>query len=385
MGNAFTNFLNSTVYGLTNNPADMKDYQHADRLYVKNTYARAPKVGFLYFVEFNINRDAVNNETWAQRDMQDVGLLVKKTDLPKFSITQETINQYNRKTLVQTKINYSPVNIEFHDDNSDITTSLWKNYYQYYYVDGIYPEASPLFREKVLQYDDTKYGSIDYPYGFNNFPVKPFFNSIEIYVLHQRKFTQMTLINPIVTEWAHDSLNQDEGARTLTNKMTVMYESVGYRQGKVVKNQDPPKFGQVYYDSQPSPLTVGGGVPGTVLGAGGIIAGAESIFGENGSLVNAKSPLDFLGVALQTKNLYKGVSQINSTRLKTEGYSIATSVLGGISSTGNQPGGIEPAAIGGLTQNGFGLAANVGVNLFSNKNSSINGITKASPSNLTKT
>lgn len=383
MGTSFTNFLNDVGFGLTHNPADMKDYQHADRLYVRNTYARAPKVSFLYFVELKINRNAVLNQAWAQRDMKDVGLLVKKVDLPKFSITPETLNQYNRKTVIQTKLNYSPVNIEFHDDNSDITTNLWKNYYQYYYVDGVYSEATPVAREKIVQYGDTKYGTANYAYGFDNFPKLPFFESIEIYVLHQRQFTQITLVNPLITEWAHDSLNQDENSKTLANKMTVMYESVGYRQGKIVKGQNPPRFGEVYYDTQPSPLTIGGGIPGTIFGSSGIIAGAESIFGANGSLANAKSPLDFLGVALQSQNIYKGIGQINSTRLQSEGYSIGTSLLGGVSATGNQPGGVVPAAVGGLTQNGFGIVAKIGVNLFSNRNSSTNGTTKTTPSNLT--
>jgi hypothetical protein len=39
----------------------MKDYQHADRLYVRDTYSRAPKVGFLYFINFNLN--SINEKT----------------------------------------------------------------------------------------------------------------------------------------------------------------------------------------------------------------------------------------------------------------------------------------------------------------------------------
>ena len=135
MSNAFTNFLTNVGSGLFGgSDASMKDYQHANRLYVQNNYARAPKVNFLYFVNFNINQGVIIDKTWEEKRKNDVGLLVKRVDLPKFTIGTETLNQYNRRTVVQTKLTYGNVQIEFHDDNSDITTDLWKNYYQYYYI-----------------------------------------------------------------------------------------------------------------------------------------------------------------------------------------------------------------------------------------------------------
>ena len=96
---AFTNFLGGVTTGLFGNTAQLSDYQHASRMYVANTYARAPKVGFLYFVQFNLNKVALLDATWAgsQKHIDSVGLLVKSMDLPKFNIATETLNQYNRK------------------------------------------------------------------------------------------------------------------------------------------------------------------------------------------------------------------------------------------------------------------------------------------------
>ena len=88
MSNAFTNFLGGVVGGLLGDgDADMKDYQHADRLYVRNNYQRAPKFGFLYFVQFNINPGVIRNTEWLERGGRDVGLLVKNADLPKFTLS----------------------------------------------------------------------------------------------------------------------------------------------------------------------------------------------------------------------------------------------------------------------------------------------------------
>ena len=113
MSNSFNNFLTNNGNGVA-----FKSYSHATKLYVDDNFARAPKFGFLYFVSFNINAPALSGSYWPANGQQDVGLLVKKVDQPKFKIATETINQYNRKTNIQTKITYEPVSIEFHDDNS---------------------------------------------------------------------------------------------------------------------------------------------------------------------------------------------------------------------------------------------------------------------------
>jgi hypothetical protein len=343
MSNAFTNFLGGVTSGVFGSGGDLRDYQHANRLYVQNNYDRSPKVGFLYFVNFNVNRDIISklDPTYITRGLNDVGFLVKKVELPKFKISTETLNQYNRKTVIQTKMSYGEVSVDFHDDNADSTTNLWKNYYNYYYFDGKYGQARAA-DGRILEFTDTKYGVTDYNYGLDNFQDVNFFDSIDIFVLHKKRFTQVTLVNPKITDWTHDSLSQEESGRILSNKMNLAYEAVVYRQGKIKKNDDSGRFSAVYYDNTPSPLRSGGGLLGAV-------AGADAIFGEEGSLANAKTPLDYLGVALQTKDLVKSVSQLNKAGLKQEGYSILGGVLGNISSSGNQPGSVKNDINTGLT------------------------------------
>lgn len=389
MSNAFNNFLSGVTEGVFGNGANLKDYQHADRLYVRNTYARAPKVGFLYFVNFNINQKAVKDKKWITTNaIRDVGMLVKRIDMPKFTVATETLNQYNRKTVVQTKLTYNPINIDFHDDNSDITTRLWQNYYQYYYADSNYGDmpSGKLKKGQIPSaYTDTKYGKENNAYGLNNYQNEPFFETIDIYVLHQGKFTLITLVNPIVTEWAHDNLDQSDGSKILTNKMSVAFENVIYKTGgKIVKKSEPEGFAAVYYDTTPSPLSVGGNGTNTLFGAGGVIAGAAGIFGEDGLLNKEnKSPLDYLALAIQGNKLAKNVSSLSKSGLKTEGYSILNGVLGEVQATGNQPGGIGEAIKTGANQSGLGVLGNIGVNIFSGQNTSVTGNTKAKPSKLT--
>lgn len=376
MSNAFTNFLGSVASGIFDTSADLKTYQHADRLYVKDTYARTPKLGFLYYVIFDINRAALKDAKWIDRNKNAVGVLVKTIDLPKFQIDVQEVNQYNRKTLIQTKIKYQPINVTFHDDNSNIITDLWKNYYQYYFADSNYGSTT---RTNIESYRDTKYNETSYTYGLANFQKEPFFNKIEIYVFHQQKYSQYTLINPLVSDWSHDSLEQDQGAKTLTNRMTVNYENVIYNtdpSNRVTKNK-PEGFNQ-YYDKTPSPLSVGGNGTNTLFGPGGVIAGADGLLG---SVMNAKSPLDFLGAGIQAVQLGKNVKSLSKAGLKTEGYSILGGVLGNIQTTGNQPGGVTDNIRGSINNGNFGALGQIGVGLF--KNATVDNTTTGNLKKLT--
>lgn len=366
MSNAFNNFLGGVANGLFGRGPILKDYQHANRVYVKNSYARTPKLGFLYFVTYNINLQAIpQNNRWAREGYKEVGLLVKRIELPKFTISTETLNQYNRKTVVQTALKYNPINIDFHDDNSNITRDLWKAYFQYYYVDSTYGNNISK-KSTPIEFENTKYKLENTPYGLNSNQIAPFFRSIDIYVLHQQKFTQYTLVNPLVTDWNHDTLDQSDGAKILTNKMTLAYETVLYREGKITKT-DPERFSSVYYDTSPSPLSIAGNGTNRLFGPGGIIAGAAAVFGEEGTILER---------AIIGANVLRNARQLDRGGLRQEGYSILTGVLGEIQQTGNQPGGVGAAVQNGINQRGI-------VNIFSNQNSSIDDKTKAKPSTLT--
>ena len=249
MGTAFNNFMSNNGNGL-----NFKSYAHASGLYVDGNFARAPKFGFLYFIEFNITPGVVLDQRWLNADgAYDVGMLVKKIDMPKFKITTETINQYNRKTNIQTKLAYEPISVEFHDDNSDITNGLWKNYYKYYYVDSNYGDTNGGIRA----FDDTKYNTEQKFYGLNNFQSVPFFDSIDIYVIHQGRFNQMRIINPMITSWEHDQLDQATGSKVLQNKMSVAYEDVFYYNGTVEPGSGPGRYATKYYDNEPGAISVG--------------------------------------------------------------------------------------------------------------------------------
>jgi hypothetical protein len=367
MSNKFNQFLSLTL------PTVLRDYQHASRLYVDNNYAYSPKVGFLYYVVFNINPDAIIDQQWKNTGSMDVGLLVKKIDLPKFSVATETLNQYNRKTVVPTKLTYTPVSVEFHDDNIDVINKLWINYYKHYFADSSYGTNG-----EPLAFRDTKYGETDYQYGiYDNNTKIPFLTSVEIYSLHQQNFTQVTLINPKITEWAHDSLNQSEGSKTMQNRMSVAYENVLYDYGQIVAETNPPGFTAVHYDKTPSPLQIGGNPINNPIyvrqETGFDKPGAQRVFGKVGGTYRSPNPLlDIASILAKNYVNTKGI-----VRTKAPAYNIASGALGAVTktapgkfytppSTENQPGI-------------FNLPGGVGINIFKAINTSVDGKIRANP------
>ena len=346
----------------------MRDYQHANRLYVDSSYARSPKVGFLYFVQLNINPSLYKG---SNLDRQDVGLLAKKVDLPKFNIETETLNQYNRKTIVQKALKYNPVSIELHDDNSDITHNLWTNYYKNYYYDG--QQGSAAFK-------DTKYNFADYTYGrYDNGSLTDFFDSIDLYVLHQSKFTQYTLVNPKIKDWQHDSVGQ-EGTKILQNKMTVEYESVLYKQGEIVEGSKPLNWAVRYYDKTPSPNTINGKTGTKLQTPAQNLDKRAGDFDKKGKERNygtlRPQSSDIL-TQLGTIVLKNYINENGLTRQKSVAYNIAGSVMNATLSSGSGKYASPPSTES--APGVFNLPGGVGINIFKGFNTSVDGKIRANP------
>ena len=116
----FNGFLKQIARG-----DNVKDYQHASRLFVNNNYERSPKYTWLFHVYFDLNPELT---TVNQRNQIEAGMLVKSADLPKFRVDTKTFNNYNRPSIAQSKIRYEDINITFHDDSANIVRLLWFDY-----------------------------------------------------------------------------------------------------------------------------------------------------------------------------------------------------------------------------------------------------------------
>jgi hypothetical protein len=242
MSNRFNRYLGSQY---NTQKGNMADFQHASRLYVDDNFRLAPRTKFLYYAVFNINREAIRDSSFGDRHKLELNYLVKRMDLPKYSLQTENLNQYNRKTTTYTSIAYDPINLTFHDDNNGVTNSFWALYYGYYFQDRFNGESA---------YAPRPYkNKPNFRYGLDTDIRTPFFNSIELFTLSRHKFHAYLICNPRVTSWQHDQMDQTDGAGIIENQMTLAYDAVIYSYGKVSVD-DPSGFAVLHYDTMPSPL-----------------------------------------------------------------------------------------------------------------------------------
>lgn len=233
----------TTKYGSTNNQSEVTfaDYWHGSHTFVDNFYRLAPKHKFLYHVSFTINSSVAGG--FVEKHGNEISLLAKYADLPKFDIETETKQQYNRKKIVHTRLDYSPVVIRFHDDNEGVTTRLWQAYYDYYFADSqsLYPANNvykPLGPKK---------------YGLDNGSDEPFFTRISISELSRHTHHTAHLIMPKITGWQHDSVDASAGSEVLESTMQLQYEAVKYETGDIVEGSAPKGFATPeHYDQEKS-------------------------------------------------------------------------------------------------------------------------------------
>lgn len=318
------------ISGATNPKGNLGDFQHASRLFVDTDMRLAPKSRFNFHVVFSINTNALKDIGYAFKHRYEVGMLVKTVELPKFSIATETLNQYNRKKVVQTKIDYTPVSIKFHDDNLGVTRQLWENYYSYYYADPTAAKMSGSYNRIAMANGNF----IRTPYGFDNGSTIPFFDRITVYQMGKKKWNSYALINPMITAWNHDTLDYGTGTVSAEQSMTVAYESVVYANGIVAQGSPPGFGGPEHYDTMPSPISLPGGGTRTVFGEGGVLAGIEQVFGDVASGRAFNSPLDFISTATRAVNTYQNAKALSNAGVQQELTNLAVRGLAAVSSVG---------------------------------------------------
>lgn len=233
------------------NNVHLRDAEHARNLYTQNNLSFAPKTKFLYHVVFMLKDEAAKNAAPnTQNHIKELGVLAKSVDLPNYRVSTETRQQYNRKKNVQTRIDYDECRFVFHDDNASTTNSLLKEYYNFYYRDG---------RHSAVDYGTRdKFKEPNKKFGLDNGMKDAFFSHIKIYQLAQRKWWSYTLVNPLVTSFGHDTLDNADGAGVMENNMSIAYESVIYDQGNISETL-PTNFtdDETGYDKKSSPLING--------------------------------------------------------------------------------------------------------------------------------
>jgi hypothetical protein len=226
----------------------LRDQRHAARIFADDQFRLAPKQKFLFHVAFGLNKAALKVIDINERHGAEIGMLVKSVSLPKFTMSTDTANQYNRKKIIQYQHKFEDSTIKFHDDNMGLINSLWQNYYSYYFADSSSAKKSGAYDRNAIKNFDY----IKSKYGLDNGSTAPFFTYIKLYQMARHEYVSYTLHNPIIKTWDHAQVSYEE-KNLHDNTMTVGFEAVSYGRGEVTAG-DPIGFGMEHYDTTPSPL-----------------------------------------------------------------------------------------------------------------------------------
>lgn len=341
----------------------LRDFQHASRIFRSDSYSYSPKFKFLFHVTFEINTELVGIKAFFPEGTNThFGLAVKNVQLPTYTFDTTTLNQYNRKRIVQTKVKYDDINVTFHDDNANLIRNLWYGYFTYYYKDSTQNAAqtqgtgpndalTPNFVNQFATssnnfdynarniYNNSIYGNDEWGYigqstqdqmtALSNVlgvSKAPFFKAINIYGFNQKNFVQYRLVNPMITAFKHDTYDYSSSNGTMEHSMTLAYEGVNYFEGaidgsSIQSNGTAPNskpvvgdFGMDLYDTISSPI-MRPGANQKILGQGGLVDAGGGVLSSLGSG-------DFLGAIMTSGRAYNtfktaDLARLGASELKT--------------------------------------------------------------------
>ena len=211
-----------------NSPKDLgfalRDYHHAAKTFTQEPgYTKTPYTGFNFHVNISFN----NLLSRLRRlETKDISVLVRAADLPETQFETETLNQYNRKRIINKRVVYQPIKLEFHDDIANNIRNMWIAYNQHYNADSNYSLNSTWNIDDVY----ANY-SLNRRYGLDSGNSLPFINKIEIFSMGNNEYSKMLLVNPIINSAQFDDHDYSDGAKTMALNLTIEYENIIYSAG----------------------------------------------------------------------------------------------------------------------------------------------------------
>lgn len=257
------------------------------------TFTGVPKSKFLFYVKF------YRPDSAGADGVKAVGTAVKSVERPRVSFKTETLNQYNRKRVIQTSHEFESLQIKFHDTVDNSVQNLFTQYYQFYFGDSKLARAGSSVYDVVTPEADNlgKWGfhpnqaARDYGY---------FFSHISVYQIYQGMALKFDIINPKVRDFNPDDFDYNDSSTTAEIQMSLDYESIIYYESEKLSDELKVEMGLnrgQYWDVKDDGYTnayygVGNGDP-----AGSVGNAIGNVLGQNlASLITGQGTQSIGGI-----------------------------------------------------------------------------------------
>ena len=211
----------------------LRDFKNANRYQPNQT---PPRLTFNGFVDFAFSPSAYLLDGGSAAGYREqISSLLQTATLPSASFTTQVKKQYNMKRIVQTGVEYKPIDITVVDTINNEWLTLLMKYFSFYYMDprnktsgtvrdpnpsGYVSNAETTARPSAFM--STTFDSN--AAGFNLSEQSDFFDHIKLVLYHAGRGVEYIVYKPIITSFETGSIDYTEsGLRTFT--ISLEYES----------------------------------------------------------------------------------------------------------------------------------------------------------------
>jgi hypothetical protein len=131
---------------------------------------------------------------------------VSNASAASYSVDTQIMNQYNKKRVVQTRLNYEPITVAFYDTFDSEWHTLMSDYLAHYFNGG-----NGIVRRTILEGSSTVDPNFETDLGFTPNADRYFFPSIKIIQNgYKDAYRETKLINPTITNMQGDALDYSD-------------------------------------------------------------------------------------------------------------------------------------------------------------------------------
>jgi len=169
-----------------------------------------PRIKFEGYVNFVFNRDLASfldmeNHTFKT----NISSLVRRAKLPSVTFKNLVKNQYNKKKIVTTGVEYAPVEIAVFDTLNNEWLQVLMRYFSYLYMNPRNRNATgdrdiKVNTDSALENPSSSFGGTSFKSGeagLNLQRTKQFFERIDIIMYHGGKGVQYSMTNPLINSF----------------------------------------------------------------------------------------------------------------------------------------------------------------------------------------
>ena len=185
-----------------------------------------PRQKFMFWVRFVMaNDEQTTDANDLSRWNKGISYRVKSVERPKVSIKSETLNQYNKKRVVQSGVDYNPITIKFYDTISDSVLNMFQKYISFYYgdftkenVDWVHDQTS-----EEMNMGNGYWGYYNTQTDTNS---SYYFERLEIYTFGGGVWNTWHLIHPKIVDFSPDDLDYTDVGTPSEISMSLAYEGI---------------------------------------------------------------------------------------------------------------------------------------------------------------